>query len=148
MATYDFTPTNYVESLRSVIEQRIVAQWKDGSGNPLTDIAWPFGDYAPTPGTPWLKVDILYGQSTPMTMGESRGLNLNVGSIQLQVYAPKGKGAGDVLNSLTGSARAIFSRYFGSGLRCGASSLLPPQFNNAWAIATVTTPFEAFELQP
>ena len=106
-----------------------------------------FWYYAPTPGTPWLKVDILYGQSTPMTMGESEGLNLNVGSIQLQVYARKVK-ARVMFSIRLLAVRAIFSRYFGSGLRCGASSLLPPQFNNAWAIATVTTPFEAFELQP
>lgn len=142
MSVVNFTVETYPDAVRAVIEQRLMTEWDSA-----TPISWPLLPYTPITNAAWLKLDILHGQSREMTLGVDTALNLNVGSIQLQIYAPKGEGAGAQLNALTGRARKIFSRYFGNGLRCGASSLKPQMFDNSWLVATITTPFDAYETQ-
>lgn len=141
------TPANYYSTVRAAVEQRVEAQWVDGNAAALTVISWPDVQFTPPSNAAWLKVSILFGDSFPTTIcGNGSGLNKNVGSIQLQVYVPKGRGTGAQLDTLAGTMRGIFSRFSGSGLLCGASrDANDPVTPGAWLTKTITTPFEVQE---
>lgn len=141
------TPANYYSTVRAAVESRVAAQWVDGGGQPPSVISWPDVPFTVPTNAAWLKVSILFGDSFPTTIcGNGSGLNRNVGSIQLQVYVPKGRGTGAQLDTLAGTARGIFSRFSGSGLLCGATrDANDPVTSGAWLVKTVTTPFEVQE---
>lgn len=141
-----YTPEQYIADITALIEARIETQWVDDDDDPLTVIAWPLVEFEPPINAAWLKVDILFGDSFARTVsGNNTGVNNNVGVIQLQVFAPKGKAAG-ALNTLTGKARKIFSRHSGGGLICQASGIALQGVNGAWAFRTIRTNFSAYEL--
>lgn len=144
-----WTVATAITNAHQAIEQRIAAQWVDGSGTQRTPIQWPAVDGIDNLGTietqpptdaPWLKVDILQGDSFPFTFG-TVALNTNVAVIQLSVYVPRNNGMA-TLNEYKGYARAIFTRYVGNGLRCEASSVGPDLEERGYLIGIVRTKVE------
>jgi len=113
---------NAVRAARAAIEMRLRAQWVNG-GQLLTPIQWPntagweiqggWSEQMPS-NTPWLKVDILFGDNQPITISTPK-LNRNVGLLQLTIFIPAAEGPGEI-DTLAGKAKAIFSRFFGNGL--------------------------------
>lgn len=108
---------------RAAIETRLRALWVTGGSQLLTPIQWPnaagwetaTGWSEQLPGNdPWLKVDIFFGDNLAVTLGQTK-LNRNVGTLQITIFIPAAEGAGE-MDELAGKAKAIFSRFFGSGL--------------------------------
>lgn len=143
--SFPFTPQTFPQEIRAVVDQRIASQWVDPDGNALTPIAWEGVVFEPPTDSSWLKVNLLFGDSFSSTYsGDGNGTNLNVGVIQLQVYAPKGNGPA-LLDALIGKARSIFSRYSGNGLICQASGELFAGSDGGWLYRTVRTIFYSHE---
>jgi hypothetical protein len=146
------TIANSVTEAHEAIEARIAANWgftpvqypnklglQDGAETELLS--------QPVAGSPWLRVDVIYGDSfiASIAGGES-GMNRNTGVIQLKVYVPRGEGMAQ-LNELKGWARQIFSRFVGNGLACRASSSGPDVIEAGWMVGVVRTPFEFYETE-
>ena len=138
------TPNNYRSEIRRIIEKRVKALWVDTGNVPLTTIAWQDVPFVPPTNVAWLKVNILFGDSTELTIGQV-GLNKNYGSLQLQIFVPKGQGAGAQLDALAGKARTIFSRFSGNDLYCGASRAGTDFIDGAWLGTPITTSFQVQE---
>lgn len=140
---------------QQAVETRIAAAWVDG---PLyrTPIQWPavlgLKDVdktttipAPPTNAPWLKVDIINGDTEPATFGGTKGLNVTTAIIQLTIYAPRQCGLKQ-LNELAGLAKAIFSRQLtGDGIRPLASGFKMLPDEKGWIVGMVRTPFEYYE---
>lgn len=147
--------TESLVKAQQAVQARIVAQWIDG---PLyrTPIQFPavlgLVDVdkvamiaAPPTNAPWLKVDVITGDTEPFSRCGDHGMNVTTVIVQLTIYAPRQKGLKQLLE-LGGLAKAIFSRKFNAdGLQPGASSfrLLPDE--KGWIVGMVRTPIDFFE---
>ena len=149
--------TTINDVLRSVIEQRVLTEWVVSiGGSRRSAIQFPGVNELlavdgsmltePPVDTPWLKVEIQWFETEPLTFagGASGALNRNTGAIVLKVFTPNGLGTSQ-LEQLKGHARKIFSRFHGDGLRCLASSPGPNLTEKSWMFGTITTNFEAYE---
>lgn len=146
------TVTNSITEAHQAIEARIAANWgftpvQYPNVTGLVDGAEGAMLKEPPTNNPWMKVDVLYGDSflASIAGGES-GLTRNTGVIQLKIYAPKGDGMVRI-NELKGWARRIFSRFVGNGLACRASSAGPDLTEAGWLVGVVRTPFEFYETE-
>jgi len=130
----------------------VADQWKTG-GVPRSAIQYPgvlgLVDTngavisAPPTNTPWLKLDIVNGDTFPATFGGPVGLNRVIVLIQLSVFVPRNQGQQQI-NTLIGFAKAIFSRYQLSGLRCLESSVIDLD-GGGWLAKAARTPCEFYE---
>lgn len=145
------TVANAVRVARAAIETKLRAEWISG-GNLLTPIQWPnaagweviggWNEQQP-PNDPWLKVDILIGDTQPVTISTPK-LNRNVGLLQLTIFIPAAEGPGE-MDELAGKAKAIFSRFFGSGLEFEAMAGPVTQQDDGQMSGVVTGTFFFYE---
>lgn len=105
-------------------------------------IYWPntlFTPPAVAAGVKWLKVDIVWGDGVPVTMGET-GRNTLVGVIYLSVYTPKGEARG-AATQLCDQLRDLFNRVEFAGVRCNAPSAPAFAPEDEWERAQVRVGF-------
>lgn len=136
-----------------IIEARLASQWTS-SGSYRTAIQFPsvLGLIAtdtttilsePATGASWLRLDIIDGDTEPVTFGGTSGQNRADGIIQLMIFVPRQ--AGDsVMFTLGGLANVIFDRYHASGIHCSASILRKIDSEKGWNRVMIRTPFEYF----
>lgn len=144
------TIANSITEAHQAIEARIAANWgftpvQYPNVTGLVDGAEGAMLAEPPTDSPWLKVDVIYGDSfLNINAGGECGMNRNTGVIQLKVYMPRGKGMAKI-NELKGWARKIFSGFVGNGLHCAATSAGPDLTEAGWLVGVVRTPFEFYE---
>lgn len=146
-----------LDSVRITIENLVRTRWTMPDGQLLTAVKFQdanklesaTGEIDREPEKlPWLKVDILWGDSFRDLTGPA-SQNLNVGVVQLTLFYPKqfpaAPGAAGI-TKLADKVRTIFSNQFGDGVNFEASSLpqRPPD-ENQWKVAIVRTNFEFWE---
>lgn len=125
-------------SAHLAIEARIESQWGD-----TTEVAWGNVDFQPPGNEEWLQVSVLWGETYMETMEPTAGNRL-YGLVQLDLYGPKGRGLGDMLE-LVDTARDILNRWEGSGVQFGASSAPVPIEDDQFARLSIRTPFDVVE---
>lgn len=101
---------------------------------------------APISGQPWMKVDVINGDTDSFSRCGDHGMNKVLVIVQLSIYSPRQKGMGALLQ-LAGYAKAIFSRKFNAdGLQPGASSFRESsEAGSGWLRGIIQTPVEFFE---
>lgn len=113
-----------------------------------TPVRWPNVDFIPpTDGSPWLAVDLMWGDGFARSMGEigSGARNFMVGVLQLTVFGPTGEARG-VTMALVDVARDIVNRVIISGVRCDVPSApMPGSGELAWDSVIVRVPIEIEE---
>ena len=115
-------------------------------------IAWPNVNYEPTTGTTFLKADWLPAQTTTATLGPT-GVNRHRGIFQVQAYVEVGKGSVAAME-LLGQVATRFAK--GTSMtRDGVTVLIdsPPYpapriIEGAWAIYTLTIPYQSDNITP
>jgi hypothetical protein len=122
-----------IDTAQQAIEARFDGQWGTTS-----EVAWPNVDFTPPSNDDWVKIDIVWGDGFMETMN---GRNRLYGIIQVSVYVPRGAGRGTLL-SRTNTARDVFNRWDGSGVRCKASSPPQPIPDPQWDRADISTAFD------
>ena len=119
----------------------ILAQFRTEWGT-TTKIAWPNKGFTPPDDEPWVELDILWGDGFLETMN---GRNRLYGIIQISVYGLRGEGRGALIGHCD-TARDVFNRWDGSGVRCGAASAPKPVPDDEWDRAVISVPFEYEEV--
>lgn len=94
------------ETLYADIRAALTQHLKDMPG--LPDVAWENMGYVPTVGVPYLKPDILWGESFQAEYG-TNGANRESGIYQVACNYPPGEGTGP-LNAMLGKLRERFKR--------------------------------------
>lgn len=123
------------------IETRInAAAWPE-------PVAYPHVAFtAPDPESPWVKLDLLWGDTEEISMKPTQG-NRTVGVIQLTAFAPRGNGHA-VLSALCDKVRDLFNRQSFGTVRCRAASGAVPVSDDKWEAAAVRIGFETIESVP
>ena len=149
-----------INNARTVIEGLVRTRWTNDAGQLLTPVRFQDALKLESAGgelerepekLPWLKVDILWGDSFAASFGPG-SLNRNVGVAQVTLFYPKhfpaAPGAAGVLG-LADKARTIFAQKAEdecNGLLFQPSSLPDRQPDEgAWKVSTIRTDFEFWE---
>jgi hypothetical protein len=111
---------------------------------PITPIAWPNVDYAPTVGVPWVRFNVIPGESGRAALGKD--FVRHVGVIMIQIFTPLGSGemtARDLADEVTDIYRGAML----SGFRFGEPSIsrTGPD-GEGWFMATATIPYQRDEV--
>jgi hypothetical protein len=126
------------EAERLAIETRFNASWATA-----TEIAWDNVEYTPTQGTDFVRLTIIDGDSSQVSLGNSP-LHRSIGIIDIGIFVS--------LNSGTASARgyadraaAIFREAQFSGILCRSPAIYRIGENDGWFQYNVTVPFHRDE---
>lgn len=85
--------TSSYNDVRAIIEGRIDTEMNDAPTYPVSFQNVPF---TPPNTTPWIAVNIRFGDNNYATLqGPNPGFNRQIGTLVLDVYTPKGVGAGN-----------------------------------------------------
>jgi hypothetical protein len=85
--------TSSYNDVRAVIESRVDAEMNDG---PIYPVSFQNIPFTPPNDTPWVAVNIRFGDNNYATLlGPNPGFNRQIGTLVLDVYTPKGVGAGE-----------------------------------------------------
>lgn len=103
------------KTAQSAILSRFQTQWAD-----RTPVAYPNVDFTPPDDEPWVRLDIVWGEASPATMGATRR-NTLPGVIFINVFHAPGEARG-AAHALIDAARDIFNRVEFSGVRCDVPS--------------------------
>lgn len=136
--------TSSYNDVRAVIEGRIDSEMSSAPTYPVSFQNIPF---TPPNTTPWVAVNIRFGNNNYATLvGPNPGFNRQIGTLVLDVYTPKGVGAG---NNYTIAERLkdLFDRQNISGIIFDAASGpadVVPSSPEAYFQTQTTITFQAY----
>ena len=116
------------------IYSRLKTAWADA-----TPIQWPGATFTPPNKSPWLGVEVLWGDGFELSMASTNG-NRAVGVIHVRVYGPRAEGRGSIMVKAD-AVRDVFNRVAFSGVRCGVPSGPKAVDDPEWEVVAVTVPF-------
>lgn len=131
-----------LKAAQIAILTRFKSQWAD-----RTPVAWPNVSFTPPEEGPWVRLDIVWGDAEPSTMGQSGGKRNTIpGVVFVNVFAPIGKGRG-AINAEADAARNVFNRFEVSGVRFNVpSGPEPVRGDPEWEQVVIRVPFSVDEL--
>lgn len=116
--------------------------------NTATRVAWPNVSFTPPndPKSVWMRLTILGGEGTQLTIGASTNAHRFPGIIVVQVFAPTNKGDKDAL-AMADTVAGIFRNWSGTTVSCGTATVkaIGPDGQD-WYQVNVTIPFHRDEL--
>jgi len=106
-------------------------------------IAFDFADvdYNPTKDEPWVRLNILTGEQTQVTMGKLRRFR-RVGVVAVQIFIPAGSGDG-LAKELADSVANIFMGRTVNGVIFRGTGLDRVGVDGAWGVWSANTPYQA-----
>ncbi len=122
------------EAERQAIESRFETQWASA-----TSIDFDNVDFVPTPGTSFVRLTILDGDSRQVSLGDSP-LYRSIGVIIISIFTPLDIGSATG-RTLADNAAAIFRGWQSSGIVCRSPSIQRVGKTNGWFQYNVNVPF-------
>ncbi len=103
-----------LNSIRSTIEGRLKTELEEGT--PPVSVVFNNTPYIPTPNSNWCQCSLSFSSSSYVTQGGTSGSSNNLtGITSVNIFTPKGKGAGD--NFVIGKrVRDLYNRIIVSGV--------------------------------
>lgn len=94
----------------------------------------------PTDGTPWVRLNIIEGDSDIAGLGGAARLFRNTGVIICQVFTQEGKGTKEALD-IADVLETLWSGASFNGITCRASSVARVGASGGWYQVNITTPY-------
>jgi len=113
---------------RAAIEGRLASNWT------TTDIAYVNVPFAPDNAAPWVRLNILNGESGPRNVNDGKR---HLGVIVLQIFVPQNTGTATA-RTYADSLATIFEDAQFSGILCGVASIETIGNTGTWYQINVT----------
>lgn len=124
------------------IRNRFNSQWD--TEQPTVVLTYSDVNYKPVEGNAWVRVNVLPGEQTQVSMGDQRRFR-RIGVVAVQIFVPAGSGDG-LAREIADSVATIVQGRTLSGVILRGTGLTRVGVEGPWSIWTADTPYQADDL--